>query len=80
MLWNVDGMMNVDFVTMTLPGHTALDRTDSHQDVVIASFADLRGTYDCAVIHSANITSSPQLSPGPIEGEYHSFSSNCFTD
>ena len=80
MLWNVDNMMNLDFVTMTLPGHTALDRTDSHQDVVIASFADLRGTYDCAVVHSTNITSSPQLSPGPIEGLYHSFSSNYFTD
>ena len=77
-LWNVDDMVNLDLVTMTLPGHTALDRTDSYQDVVIASFAYLRGTYDCAVIQSANITSSPQLSPSPIEGVCHSFSSNCF--
>ena len=79
-LWNVDNMTNLDLVTKTLPGHTALERTESHQDVVIASFAALRGTYDCAVVYSANITSSPNLSPGPIEGEYHSFSSNCFTD
>ena len=78
-LWNVDNMMNLDFVTKTLPGHTALGRTDSHQDVVIASFADLRGTYDCAVIHSM-ITNSPNVTLGPIEGVYHSFSSNYFTD
>ena len=76
-VWNVDSIFNLDFVTKTLPGHTALDQTDSHQDVVIASFADLRGTYDCAVIYSANISNSPQLSPGPIEGVCHSFSSNC---
>ena len=76
-LWNVDDMTNLDFVTMTLPGHTALNRTDSHQDVVIASFANLRGTYDCAVVHSANITNSPLLRPGPIEGVCHTFYSNC---
>ena len=78
-LWNVDNMMNLDFVTKTLPGHTALDRAESHQDVVIASFADLRGTYDCAVIHSM-ISNSPNITLGPIEGVYHSFSSNYFTD
>ena len=51
-VWNVDDMVNLDFDSMTLPGHTALDRTDSHQDLVIASFANLRGTYQCSVIHS----------------------------
>ena len=69
-VWNVDDMVNLDFGAMTLPGHTALNRTDSHQDVVIASFADLRGTYDCTVIQSANITNSPRLSPGPVEGNH----------
>ena len=40
-VWNVDDVVNLDFDSMTLPGHTALDRTGSHQDLVIASFADL---------------------------------------
>ena len=70
MVWNVDDMVNVDFDSMTLPGHTGLDRTDSHQDLVIASFADLRGTYQCSVIHSVSITNSPGLSPGPVEGNH----------
>ena len=74
-VWNVDDMVNLDFDSMTLPGHTALDRTDSHQDLVIVSFADLRRIYDCSVIHSANIINSPSLSPGPVEGNhwYHTF-------
>ena len=71
-VWNVDDMVNLDFDAMTLPGHTALNRTDTHQEVVIASFADLRGTYECTVIQSANIINSPMLSPGPVEGVYHS--------
>ena len=71
MVWNVDDMVNLDFDSMTLPGHTALDRTDSHQDLVIASFADLRGTYQCTVIHSVGIFSnSPRLSPGAVEGNH----------
>ena len=69
-LWNVDDMPNLDFDSMTLPGHTALDRTESHQDLVIASFANLRGTYQCSVIQSTDITNSPQLSPGPVEGAF----------
>ena len=69
-VWNVDDMVNLDFDSMTLPGHTALDRTDSHQDLVIASFANLRGTYECSVIHSPNITNSPRLRPGPVEGNH----------
>ena len=67
-LWNVNDTILVDL--MTLPGHTALDRTESHQDLVIASFADLRGTYQCSVVQSTDITSSPQLSPGPVEGAF----------
>ena len=70
-VWNVDGMVNLDFDSMTLPGHTALDRTESHQDLVIASFADLRGTYQCIVIQSTDITNSPHLIPGAVEGELH---------
>ena len=70
-LWNVDDLINLNSTDlMTLPGHTALDRTESHQDLVIASFADLRGTYQCAVIQSTDLTSSPQLSPGPVEGVF----------
>ena len=75
MLWSVDSMLSVDL--MTLPGHTALDQTDSHQDLVIASFADLRGTYQCSVIQSTDITNSPQLSPGPVEGALH-FGTHCY--
>ena len=67
-VWNVDDMVNVDFDSVTLPGHTALDRTESHQDLVIASFADLRRTYQCSVIQSTGVNNSPQLSPGPVEG------------
>ena len=71
MVWNVDDMINLDFDSMTLPGHTALDQTDSHQDLVIVGFADLRGTYQCTVIHSVSIISnSPRLSPGPVEGNH----------
>ena len=40
-VWNVDDIVNLDFDSMTLPGHTALDQTDSHQDLVIVGFADL---------------------------------------
>ena len=69
-VWNVDDMVNLDFDSMTLPGHTALDRTDSHQDLVIASFADLRGSYECSVIHSADIIDSPKFSPGRVEGNH----------
>ena len=69
-VWNVDDMVNLDFDSMTLPGHTALDQTDSHQDLVIASFVDLRGTYMCTVVSSANLTNSPRLSPGPVEGNH----------
>ena len=68
-VWNVD--FNVSLNLMTLPGHTALDRTESHQDLVIASFADLRGTYHCTIIQSTGATNSPQLSPGPVEGVLH---------
>ena len=67
-VWNVDNNFSVNL--MTLPGHTALDRTESHQDLMIASFADLRGTYQCTVIHSTDVTNSPQLSPGPVEGTF----------
>ena len=71
MLWNVDDMVNLDFDSMTLPGHTALDQTDSHQDLVIASFADLRRIYYCSVIYSVSLfISSPSLSPGPVEGNH----------
>ena len=69
-VWNVDDMVNLDFDSMTLPGHTALDRTDSHQDLVIASFVDLRGTYTCTVVNYAILTNSPRLSPGPVEGNH----------
>ena len=69
-VWNVDDMVNLDFDSMTLPGHTALDRTDSHQDLVIVGFANLRRTYQCSVIHSPYITNSPRLSPGPVEGNH----------
>ena len=73
-LWNVDDLINLNSTDlMTLPGHTALDQTDSHQDLLIASFADLRGTYQCAIIQSTDLTSSPQLSPGPVEGEFDSY-------
>ena len=67
MVWNVADMVNIDFDSMTLPGHTALDRTDSHQlpDLVIA---DLNETYECSIIQSTDITSSLQLSPDPVEG------------
>ena len=70
-VWNVNGMVNLDFSSATLPGHTALDRTESHQDLVIASFADLRGTYQCSVIQSTGVNNSLHLSPGPVEGELH---------
>ena len=69
-VWNVDDMVNLDFDAMTLPGHTALNWTDSHQDVVIASFAYLRKTCDSVVIQPGYITSSPRLIPGPVEGVY----------
>ena len=62
-------MVSLDLTT--LPGHTALDRTESHQDLVIASFADLRGTYQCSVIQSTGVNNSPRLSPVPVEGELH---------
>ena len=68
-VWNVDDMVNLDFDSMTLPGHTGLDRTESHQDLVIASFADLRETYQCSVIHSPGVNNSLHLRPGPVEGE-----------
>ena len=70
-VWNVDGIVNLDFDSVAVPGHTALDQTESHQDLVIASFADLRGTYQCSVIQSTGINNSPRLSPGPVEGELH---------
>ena len=66
--WNLNDTVMVDL--MTLPGQSALDRTDSHQDLEIASFADLRGTYQCAIIQSTDLTSSPRLSPGPVEGAF----------
>ena len=66
--WNVNDTIFVNL--MTLPGHTVLDQTESHQDLVIASFADLRGTYQCSVVQSTDITNSPQLSPGPVEGAF----------
>ena len=67
-VWNVNGMVNLDFSSTTLPGHTALDQTESHQDLVIANFADLNETYECSVIQSTGVTNSPHLIPGAVEG------------
>ena len=34
----------------TIPGHTALPRTASYQDLVVDSYTNLRGEYHCAVV------------------------------
>ena len=66
--WSVDDMSNVDL--STIPGHTALPRTTTYQELVVDSYTNLRERYQCDVVVGSSISSSNNLMPAQPEGNH----------
>ena len=52
----------------TIPGHTALPRTSTYQEVVVDSYTNLRERYQCTVIVTSDIINSNNFIPPQLEG------------
>ena len=48
-LWTVGSVFNLEDLS-TIPGHTALPRTTTYQDLVVDSYTNLRGRYHCTAV------------------------------
>ena len=62
-------MFNVD--PSTIPGHTALPRTTTYQEVVVDSYTNLRERYQCTIVVVGSVFNSNNFIP-VIEGEVDS--------
>ena len=62
-------MANVD--PSTIPGHTALPRTSTYQEIVVDSYTNLGERYQCTITAMASVTNSNNYIP-VIEGEVDS--------
>ena len=54
--WSVGDMFNVD--PSAIPGHTALPRTTTYQELVVDNYTNLRERYQCTdvdVINASNV-------------------------
>ena len=59
-------MANVDL--STIPGHTALPRTTTYQEVVVDSYTNLGERYQCTVVVGSLVSNSNNFMPPQIEG------------
>ena len=48
-LWSVGSVFNFENPS-TIPGHAALPRTTTYQDLVVDSYTNLRGEYHCTAV------------------------------
>ena len=53
----------------TIPGHTALPRTTTYQEVVVDSYTNLRERYQCSVAVGSIVTNSNNFMPPQIDGK-----------
>ena len=66
--WSVANMPNVDL--STIPGHTALNRTTTYQEVVVNNYTNLREWYRCTIFVLRNFDNSETLHT-QLEGKVH---------
>ena len=50
-LWSIGSLFNLENPSV-IPGHTALPRTTTYQEVVVDSYTNLRGEYHCTAVAS----------------------------
>ena len=50
-LWSIGSMFNLENPSV-IPGHTALPRTTTYQELVVDGYANLRGQYHCTAVAS----------------------------
>ena len=55
----------------TIPGHTALPRTTTYQEVVVDSYTNLRERYQCSVVVGSLVSNSNNFMPPQIEGKLY---------
>ena len=67
--WSVGDMSNVNI--SAIPGHTALPRTTTYQEVVVDSYTNLRGRYQCTVVAMSGIINSNNFMPPQPEGSQY---------
>ena len=53
----------------TIPGHTALPRTTTYQEVVVDSYTNLGERYQCSVILGSLVSNSNSFMPPQLEGK-----------
>ena len=63
-LWVIGGQTTTN--PSTIPGHTALPRTTTYQEVVVDSYTNLAAGYHCA----PTLSNGPQLLSNPYNPQY----------